>query len=90
MQCDVLATTETKQHGKAREMTIEQAKEEMPNIECFLEMACNYCTANDWYCPSYCHELLKAKSMPFNKIQQAYARHDGEMRKVIRYIKQAK
>lgn len=71
-------------------MTIEQARQEMPNIGYFLNVACGCCTANDWYCPSYCHDLEKAQKMPFEKIQQAYARHDGEIWKVMRYIKQAK
>ena len=69
-------------------MKIEEAKEEIPTIECFLDVSCNQCTANDWYCPSYCDDLEKARKMPFEKIQQAYARNDGDMRKVFRYIKQ--
>lgn len=71
-------------------MTIEQARQEMPNIDYFLSVACGCCTANDWYCPSYCYDLEKAQKMPFEKIQQAYARHDGEIWKVMRYIKQAR
>lgn len=62
----------------------------MPNIEYFLESVCGTCTANDWYCPSYCHDLEKAQQMPFEKIQAAYARHDGEIWKIMRYIKQAR
>lgn len=71
-------------------MNIDEAKEEIPTIERFLSMACGICTSNDWYCPSYCDVLEKAKRMPFQKIQQAYARHEGEMYKVIRYIKNAR
>lgn len=71
-------------------MTIEKAKKEMPNIEYFLAVACGECTANDWYCPKYCEDLEKAKKMPFEKIQQAYARHDGMIYKVMQYIKRAR
>ena len=69
-------------------MTFEQAKEELPTIDYFIQSACDCCTANDWYCPSLCHVLKKAERMPFEKIQIAYARHDGDMRKIYRYIKQ--
>lgn len=68
-------------------MTLEEVKEEIPTLERFLSMACGMCTGNDWYCPSYCHDLEKAKRIPLEKIQQSYARHDGDMYKVIRYIK---
>lgn len=69
-------------------MTIEEAKEECPTFDFFISDACCQCTANDWYCPSLCHDLKKAERMPFEKIQAAYARHDGDMKKIFRYIKQ--
>lgn len=69
-------------------MTVDAAKKEIPTIEMFLATACGCCTSNDWYCPSYCDVLEKAQRIPFEKIQQAYARHDGDMRKVDRYIRQ--
>lgn len=69
-------------------MTIEEAKEDIPTIESFLVQSCDNCTANDWYCPSYCADLEKAQKMPFEKIQQIYAKWDGDMVKVFRYIKQ--
>ena len=71
-------------------MTLEEAKEEIPTIEYFIQHSCDMCTANDWYCPRLCDDLEKAKRMPFEKIQSAYARHDGDMVKVYRYIKQAR
>lgn len=71
-------------------MTLEEAKEEMPNITHFLDMACNCCTANDWYCPSLCNDLVKAKGMPFKKIQKVYAKHDGDIVKVCQYIRRTK
>lgn len=69
-------------------MTIQEAYEDIPTIESFVSLSCNSCTANDWYCPRICDDLEKAKRMPFEKIQRAYARHDGDMMKVYRYIKQ--
>lgn len=71
-------------------MTFEEAKEELPTIECFLSMACGMCTGNEAYCPSYCEVLEKAQRMPFARIQLAYARHDGEYAKIVRYIKNAR
>ena len=71
-------------------MSIDEAKEQMPSFEYFASVACGECTANDWYCPSHCEDLIKAAKMPFEKIQQAYARHDGMMYKVMRYIHNAR
>jgi hypothetical protein len=68
-------------------MTIEEAKEEIPTIESFLHFSCDCCTANDWYCPSYCLDLEKAQKIPFEKIQQAYAKYDGDPVKLCSYIK---
>lgn len=69
-------------------LTIEQVNEDIPTIESFIARSCDFCIANDWYCTGYCEELLKAEKIPFEKIQAAYARHDGDMVKVHRYIKQ--
>ena len=71
-------------------MTLKQAKQEYPNFRQFKQTICDYCTSNDWYCTGLCDDLLKASRMPFEKIQGAIARHDEDMRKVIRYIKQYK
>jgi hypothetical protein len=71
-------------------MTLDQAKQEYPNFQQFQQTICDSCTSNDWYCPRLCNELLKASGMPFDKIQSAISRHDEDMRKVIRYIKQYK
>ena len=68
-------------------MTIHEAKEEIPTISKFIATCCDNCKSNDWYCPTLCFELEKARLLPFDKIQQAYARHDGDLRKVCRYIK---
>lgn len=71
-------------------MTIEQAREEVPTIDYFLAMSCGMCTGNDAYCPNYCDDLIKAQQLPFDKIISAYARYDGDMRYVMRYIRHAK
>lgn len=71
-------------------MTIEEAKQEIPTFDSFVDEMCNACTS-DGYCPSYayCDVIRKAEKM-FDRVQQAYARHDGDIVKVDRYIKGAK
>lgn len=71
-------------------MTIEEAKEYMPDIEAFRNEACHRCTANDWYCPDVCDMLLKAGELDYERILKCYARNDGEMYKVFRWLKQAR
>lgn len=70
-------------------MTYEEAKVELNNFEDFCHMACNSCKS-EWYCPSYCDVLEKASKMDFDRIIKCYARNDGEMWKVFRYIKYCK
>lgn len=71
-------------------MTIEEARECIPNFKAFENEVCNSCVENDWYCPSRCRILEKASKLDFERIQKSYARNDGEMWKVMRYIKRAK
>jgi hypothetical protein len=68
-------------------MTLEEARNEVGNIKDFCHSVCISCTANDWFCPTYCVELEKACRMPFEKLLKSYARNDGDIWKVIRYIK---
>ena len=70
-------------------MTIEEAKKYIPDLDSFRYQAC-HCCKNDWYCPSYCDVLEKAKRIDFNRILKCYARNDGEMYKVLRWLKQAR
>lgn len=70
-------------------MTIEEAKEYIPDFEAFCKEACATCT-EEWYCPHNCEILSKATKMDFNRILKCYARHDGEMYKVLRWLKQAR
>ena len=67
-------------------MTNEEAREEMPDFKWFRHECCEYCS-NDWYCPSDCDFLVKARSIPFSKIQECYARHNGDWQKISSYIK---
>lgn len=71
-------------------MTIEKAKEEIPDFETYAKICCNDCSATYWYCSSYCPELEKASRIPFDIIQKKYAQYDGDLRKVVRYIKNTK
>ena len=71
-------------------MTYEEAKREIPDFESFRIDCCNHCTGNDWYCPSDCEMLEKARKLDFDRILKCYARHDGDLRKVSRYIKETK
>lgn len=71
-------------------MTYEQALEEMGDIDDFCIKCCNRCTGNDWYCPSPCDMLEKARQLDYSRLVKCYARHEGDLNKVSRYISQAK
>lgn len=71
-------------------MTIEEAKEYIPDFDAFRKEACNHCTANDWYCPSDCTTLEKARKLDYNRILKCYARNGGEMDKVFAFIRSAR
>ncbi len=71
-------------------MTEQQAREEIPDIDTFCRICCDNCTSNDWYCPSDCEDLEKARKLDFDRIVKCYARHDGDLSKVARYIKTTK
>lgn len=70
-------------------MTIEEAKEYIPDFDTFCGQAC-FCCNNEWFCPTYCDVLEKASRIDFNRILKCYARHDGEMHKILRWLKQAR
>ena len=69
-------------------MTLEEAKQEIPDFNTFANEFCNACTS-DSYCSFYCDTLKKAECI-FDRVQSAYARHNGDILKVDRYIKGAK
>ena len=66
-------------------MTLEKAKQEIPDFDTFANEFCNACTS-DTYCSFYCDTLKKAERI-FDRVLIAYARHNGDMVKVDRYIK---
>lgn len=70
-------------------MTIEEAKKDIPDFDSFCKAACEWC-GNDWFCRCYCDTLCKAQGLDFNSILECYARNDGEMYKVLRWLKKAK
>lgn len=71
-------------------MNNKEALEELVDIDYFCKHACDTCTANDWYCPSECEMLKKARKLDFDRIIKCYAKHNGDMCKVFRYIKNTK
>ena len=70
-------------------MTVEEAKAEIPDIDAFCYWGCVHCNS-EWFCPTYCDLLEKARRIPFNRILECYARHEGDVVKVFRYIQQTK
>ena len=70
-------------------MTIEEAKEYIPDFEAFCKKACNMCE-NKYCCPQRCKDLCKAEQIDFNRILNCYARHDGEMYKVFWWLRQVR
>lgn len=71
-------------------MTIEEAREEILDINSFCSQCCDCCTGNDWYCPSECEMLTKSRKLNFARILKCYARHCGDLNKVEQYIKGTK
>lgn len=71
---------------KERPSIADQCRAEIPDIDAFCRRACDTCNANDWYCPAECDTLEKARRMPFEKIRDAYVRHEGDIVRVFRYI----
>lgn len=70
-------------------MTIEEAKEYIPDFDSFCKEACDNC-GEAGYCHRYCEDLCKSERMDFNRILKCYARNDGETYKVLRWLKQAR
>ena len=68
-------------------MAIEEAREDIPDFDRFREEVCHQCTANDWYCSSDCDLLEEASKLEYDIILKAYARNDGDLYKVCRYLK---
>lgn len=69
-------------------MTLDEAKKEIPTFDSFADKFCA-CCYNDVICNMHCKTMQKVEKM-FDRVQQAYARHDGDIMKIDRYIKNAK
>lgn len=67
-------------------MTLDEAREEIPNIEIIKHRICDCCKSNDWYCPKECDVLKKAEKMGIERLQRLYAEYDGAEWEVARYI----
>lgn len=66
-------------------------EEKFKTIDQFCNYCCNCCTSDpDGYCPSDCDLLEKARKVPFEKINAKWIEHNGNIQKVVRYIKQYK
>lgn len=65
------------------------SEEKFENIDQFCSLCCEHCN-NDWYCPVECELLEKARKMPLEKINAKWIEHEGDIRKIVRYIKQYK
>lgn len=70
-------------------MTIEEAKEHIPDFEAFSKKVCDNCEHN-YYCHQRCEDLRKAERMNFNRILKCYAQYDGERYGVLRWLKHAR
>lgn len=72
-------------------MTIEDAKNEVgDNFTDFAKHICCQCTANDWFCPSYCDLLERLSYMDFEYVLEKYAHYDGDLVKFSRYFKNSR
>lgn len=67
---------------------LDKAKQEIPDFDTFAKKYCNACM-HDIFCSFYCNTLDKAERI-FDRVLKAYARHDGDLVKVERYIKNEK
>ena len=66
-------------------MTLEEAKKEISDIDRFCHAACIQCSS-EWFCPTYCEMLEKARKISYERLLKCYARNDGDWRKVFRYV----
>lgn len=65
-------------------------EEKFETIDDFCSYVCNCACSNDWYCPKECELLQKTRKIPFDKINDKWIEHDGDIKKVARYIKNYK
>ena len=68
-------------------MTVEQVKEEFGNTaDVLCQSICDNCTANDWYCPTYCStcEWVQRNS---DKAVERLAKLDGDLYTFCKRVK---
>jgi len=56
------------------------------DIDDFCQKQCLLCN-NDWFCPSECTFLEKARKRGYERIKSIYLKHNGDMKKVRQYIR---
>ena len=69
-------------------MTLKEAKQEILTFERFKDKFCA-CCYNDVICNMHCKTMQKVEKM-FDRVQQAWARYDGDIVKIDSYIRRAK
>lgn len=62
-------------------------EEKFETIDNFCAYVCSGACKEEWFCPTECELLQKARKMPLKKINTKWIEHDGDIRKVARYIK---
>ena len=62
-------------------------EEKFENINQFCSFLCNNCET-DGYCPSNCDFLEKVRKISFEKINNKWIEYNGDIKKLVRYIKQ--
>ena len=68
----------------------EQTMSEFNNHDEFAERVCEGCVANDWYCPTECNFLEKARTYPIERINKAFEYCDEDMFKTCKLIQRWK
>jgi hypothetical protein len=67
-------------------MTVLEARNDIQNIEQLCNRICCNCPVDELFCPTPCIELEKAIRMPFEKLLRCYARSNGDLKEVLKYI----
>lgn len=68
-------------------MTIDEAKDEYgDNADTMIHILCTCCTANDWYCPSYCKSMEWIQHN-YDKAIERIAKLDGDYVEFMKRLK---
>ena len=60
---------------------------EWDSIDTFAQEICYRCTANEWYCPTECDFLIKARRYPIDRINKTFNECGEDYRKLTQRIK---